>query len=244
MVNGKLPECFQYGCYLDFKDLDKEEKVILPMRRIHVEGTLSGSIAVLDVTLQYQNPSDKNSLECAYEFPLEKSTIFSKLKAQIDDKTVEAIIQDKEESKEKYEDAIASGKAAVYAERDFKKASVTIKLGNLQPLQEATLSIQLIQQIEIRQGAYYFLLPLAFYPDYNRNQVEKSAFNYDFSYSIQIKSSKKILFLSKPDGSEHTVSDSGTQIQVKGSELAREIFFSYRSSDMRYPQLDYAVNPE
>ena len=53
MVNGKRPECCQYGCYLDFKDQDKEEKVILPMRKIHVEGTLSGSIAVLNITLQY-----------------------------------------------------------------------------------------------------------------------------------------------------------------------------------------------
>ena len=92
MFNGKRPECCQYGCYLDFKDQDKEEKVILPMRKIHVEGTLSGSIAVLNITLQYQNPSETNPLECAYEFPLEKSTIFSKLKAQIDDKTVEAVV--------------------------------------------------------------------------------------------------------------------------------------------------------
>ena len=30
---------------------------------------------------------------------------------------------------------------------------------------------------------------------------------------------------------------------VVGTELAREIFFSYRSSEMRYPQLEFAENP-
>lgn len=62
------------------------------MKSIKIEGTLSGSIAVLDILLTYKNPSTENPLECTYEFPLEKNTIFSKLLATIGDKTVEAVV--------------------------------------------------------------------------------------------------------------------------------------------------------
>jgi hypothetical protein len=60
--------------------------------------------------------------------------VVSKLVATIDDRHVTAKIKDKEEAKEKYDEAIASGKAAVYAERDSKKnESLTLNLGNLLP---------------------------------------------------------------------------------------------------------------
>jgi hypothetical protein len=41
--------------------------------------------------------------------------LVSKIIAQIDDRVIEAIIQEKESAKEKYDDAIASGNTAVYA---------------------------------------------------------------------------------------------------------------------------------
>lgn len=42
----------------------------------------------------------------------------SKLIAQIDDRVIEAKIKAKEEAKQEYDDAMASGNTAVYAERD------------------------------------------------------------------------------------------------------------------------------
>jgi hypothetical protein len=71
--------------------------------------------------LSYSNNGDQNPIECTFEFPLDNQTVVSKLVAQIGDKVIEATIQEKEEAKEKYGDAIASGNAAVYAERDFAK---------------------------------------------------------------------------------------------------------------------------
>ena len=72
-------------------------------------------------------------MEATYEFPLEKGTVLSKLVAQIDGKTVEARVKAKEEAKERYDDAIAAGNAAVMAEREEKNECMKIKLGNLLP---------------------------------------------------------------------------------------------------------------
>ena len=55
--------------------------------------------------------------------------------AQIDEKIIVAQIKSKEESKDKYDDAMASGKTAVYAEKSQKNKEevITLKIGNLLP---------------------------------------------------------------------------------------------------------------
>ncbi len=85
---------------------------------------------------------EKNPIECTFQFPLKSSTIVRKLIAQIDDRVIEAKIKEKEEAKDIYNDAIASGNAAVYAERDTKKEeSISLMLGNLQPGQIIVIDI-------------------------------------------------------------------------------------------------------
>ena len=104
-----------------------------------------GAFATVDLDLIYLNPSHDTTLEACYEFPLEKTTLLAKLTAEIDGKTIEAEVRDKEKAKEKYDDAMASGKAAVLAERESeKKESMTIRLGNILPDQTARLRITLL----------------------------------------------------------------------------------------------------
>ena len=117
--------------------------------------------------------SDSNPIECTFEFPLDKQTVVSKLIAQIDDKIIEATIKEKEEAKQTYNDAIASGSTAVYAERDStkKEESITLLLGNLLPGQTARIDIQLIRPLTIEGGAFEFGLPTAFMPQYKQHEI-------------------------------------------------------------------------
>ena len=55
-------------------------------------GHLESGHALIDVQLSYMNNEDTNPIECTFEFPIDKSTIVTKLVAQIDDKVVEAKI--------------------------------------------------------------------------------------------------------------------------------------------------------
>jgi len=60
--------------------------------------------------------------------------VLANFEAIIDQTVVATKIFEKEKAKEKYDDAIASGNAAVLAERSNKKEeTMTIKLGNLLP---------------------------------------------------------------------------------------------------------------
>ena len=90
--------------------------------------------AVLNVQLTYVNVGSDSPIECTFEFPLEKTSVISKLVAQIDDRVLEAKVKAKEDAKEQYDDAIAAGNTAVFAERDKKNdESITLTLGNLMP---------------------------------------------------------------------------------------------------------------
>ena len=94
-----------------------QEDLLLPMKAIEITGSIEGSLATLDINLDYKNESETDPIECTYEFPFDKETIFSSLVAKIGDKEVVTEVRSKEKAKEIYDDAIAKGRAAVFAER-------------------------------------------------------------------------------------------------------------------------------
>ena len=96
----------------------------------------------------------------------------SELTATIDGRTVETKIKQKEEAKEIYDDAVASGNTAVMAARDEKKEeSMTIALGNLPVGQDAQIKIKLLQEVDVDGSACNYQIPIASFPDYNKHPV-------------------------------------------------------------------------
>ena len=64
---------------------------------------------------------------------------------------------------------MAKGHAAVYAEKKSEeKKTIRIKLGNLLPLKEATLCLQLVYIVPVDCSSYKFTLPIDFYPNYKK----------------------------------------------------------------------------
>lgn len=114
----------------------------MPLKKVSVKSELRSATAVTNIELTYQNLSENNPLECTYVFPLEKTTLLAKFEAVIDDRVVATKVMEKEKAKEKYDDAVAQGNAAVLAERSSKKEeTMTVKLGNLLPGQQAILKL-------------------------------------------------------------------------------------------------------
>jgi len=57
-------------------------------------------------------------VECVYEFPTDPEYAVSRVRVTIDDKEIVTEIHEKEEAKQKYSDAIASGNTAVKVSYD------------------------------------------------------------------------------------------------------------------------------
>ena len=177
---------------------------MLPLKSVKVSGCLEGPLAIVDIELCYVNEDAESAIECAYEFPLDKDTVVSRLSAKIGDKEVEAKIKEKERAKEVYEDAVAGGNAAVFAEKKRDDAeSMRIALGGIPPLQGAQLSMQLIISLPVENSSYTFKLPADFYPNYKKMGAP-NPIGYSFEANLSIKSAKKITQVSAPEGTQCT----------------------------------------
>ena len=118
-IESELPKFNknQKSCrYALFAEKDDGVKLLVPLTNVEIKSELRGALATTNVELKYLNPSETNPLECTYTYPLEKTSFLAKLEVVIDDRIIETKIQDKEKAKERYDDAMASGKAAVFAE--------------------------------------------------------------------------------------------------------------------------------
>ena len=71
---------------------------ILPLRKIGIGAFIEGAFTTVYLDITYLNPG-KSVLEASYEFPLDKMTLVAKLTATINDKTVKAVVKNKEEAK-------------------------------------------------------------------------------------------------------------------------------------------------
>ena len=136
---------------------------------------------------------------------------------------------------------MAGGNVAVIAKRKKKEETLSLKLGNLGPGQEATLKLQIINSLEIVGSHYLFSLPMAFYPDYSKYGVDVSNFAYEFNYSIKIVAGGPVTSLSLPKSAEVTNrNDTKTQITIECPQPSRNMDLYYRTADMLIPELFYA----
>ena len=78
---------------------------------------------------------------------------------------------------------------------------MSLKLGNLLPGQEITVSAQLVQSLQIVSSAYSFILPVSLYPNYRKLGATTAKYPYTFSYSVLIKSESNLSMISKPANS-------------------------------------------
>ena len=99
----------------------KKYQALVPLTDVVIKGTINGSLTNLNVQLSYINNDGESPIESTFEFPLTEKSAVTRLSAIIGDKLVEANIRHKEEAKEKYDDAIASGNTAFMAEKSEKK---------------------------------------------------------------------------------------------------------------------------
>jgi len=183
-------------------------------------------------------------MECAFDFPIQPNCIVRKLVACIGDRVVECSIRDKEEAKEKYDDAIAGGHAAVLGEK--KKDAVSIKIGNLLPGETATINISLLEDLEVIGGAWAYSVPVSFFPDYSKHSAigKKDTLPYEFYYELKIQAGSKITYLSAPTGAQTQFNSDRFEATITGSEVSRQLRVYYRSSAMRTPRLLYEENPK
>ena len=101
-----------------------------------------------------------------------------------------------------YKRTVREGQLAVMVSREKKdREYMSIKIGNLLPGEEVKILAELTKPLQVVNDAYSFILPAAFYPDYNKLGASGDRYPYNFTYSAEIKSVEGIDMISKPANS-------------------------------------------
>ena len=173
---------------------------------------VKGYVLGLQSTLKYCNDSP-DPVEVLFRFPVEQSHAVVGLTAVIDGRRIRAQVREKEEARAAYDDAIASGRSAAFAEE--KSGDVfSISLGNLPPQKEAEIQLQLVGELPIdAEGGVRFSLPTTLKPRYtptgssdpltpvpsgDSDQVEQASIAGAHSFQMTVLDAKDVAEVTSP----------------------------------------------
>ena len=143
----------------------KNSGELLPFRSVCISADIKGYVLGLRATMKYFN-EDKDPVEVFFKLPLDSKQAIVGLTAHINGNKIRAEIQEKEQAKANYDDAIASGLTAAYGEK--KTGDIfSIALGNLPGGEEAEIELQMVEELPVdAEGKVRFSLPTTFKPRY------------------------------------------------------------------------------
>ena len=196
--------------------LVKGKETSIPLKDSSVKATIHGYLVGIDATLKYSNESS-DPLEVVFRFPVEESFAVVGLEAVIAGRRIKASIREKEEARQMYDDAIASGFSAALAE-ETSGDIFSISLGNLPPKENAELHLKLAGELPIdAEGGVRFTLPSVLKPRYTPagstdplakiggdiSQVQQASAPAVFNFSLDVAEEGGVANVTSPT---HTIS--------------------------------------
>ena len=141
------------------------KEVLIPLKSCSVKAEVHGYVVGLNSTLKYDNNSD-TPVEVLFRFPVDELYAVVGMEAVIAGRRIKAEIKKKEEAKQDYNNAIASGHTAAFAEH--KSGDIfSVSLGNLPVQTEAEIHLKLVGELPIdAEGGVRFTLPAVLKPRY------------------------------------------------------------------------------
>ncbi|ELR11526.1 von Willebrand factor type A domain containing protein [Acanthamoeba castellanii str. Neff] len=131
----------------------------IPLKDVRVEALIADFVVSVTIHQTFINVEEQ-PIEAVYMFPLEEKAAVTNFVACIDGKKIRGVIQEKEEARATYEDAIASGHGAYKLEEKDDEANVfTVNVGNLPPGKEVTISITYATELTFVEGLLQWRLP-------------------------------------------------------------------------------------
>ena len=149
---------------------------MIPLYHVNTKIEVNNSLAKIKLEQYYFNLQSE-FIEAEYMFPSHHKTVFSELRMKYLDKVICTRIEERSVAKEKYEDAIASGKTAVMSAPSRMASDITvINLGNIPPRSEIVIECIFYQQLSVEDLSWCIYIPSKIIPRYIGNL---SGFNDD-----------------------------------------------------------------
>lgn len=151
--------------YVECKDSTVEQ---LPLKSTKVDVSIAGVIADVTIRQRYVN-TGKVPIESKYIFPASTKAAVYHLKMIIGSRILTAVIKEKEQAQQEYEEAVEQGYTATLLEQDRPNV-LQMKVGNIMPLDTIDIVLKYTELITPLKGVYEFVYPTVVGPRYFSNQ--------------------------------------------------------------------------
>lgn len=103
---------------------------IIPLKEVNISGEMVDFFGTINTKLVFEN-STNDAIEVIYKFTLDTSSVITKFKAQIKDRTLVGVIREKNTVRETYDSAVKNKQSATILELD-RNGRYTATFGNIQ----------------------------------------------------------------------------------------------------------------
>ena len=147
----------------------KMSNKMIPLYHVNTKVTVNNSIAEIKLEQFYCN-TQSEFIETEYLFPSHDKAVFSELQMKYKDKVICTRIEERSVAKEKFEDAIASGKTAVMSAPSQLASDITvINLGNIPPKSEIVIECTFYLHLSVEDLSWCLYIPSKIIPRYIGN---------------------------------------------------------------------------
>lgn len=143
---------------------DPASGIVCPLRHTSVNAAISGFVARVNVTQEFENTSGK-SIEAVYTFPLPDRAAVDEMTMTIGDRTVRSRIKTREDAQALYEKARRAGHTASLLDQE-KPNIFTQSVTNIGPKMKVRIRIGYVETLRYEAGSYEFAFPMVVGPRY------------------------------------------------------------------------------
>ncbi|HSS21657.1 MAG TPA: VIT domain-containing protein [Pyrinomonadaceae bacterium] len=141
-----------------------EPKGVCPLKHTDVKADISGFLARVNVTQEFENPS-KEKIEAVYVFPLPASAAVDDMTMLVGDRVVRGKILRREEAQAVYEAAKSNGQVASLLDQERPNV-FTQSVANILPGETVKITISYVETLKYEAGSYEFSFPMVVGPRY------------------------------------------------------------------------------
>ncbi|KAK3723609.1 hypothetical protein QZH41_019313, partial [Actinostola sp. cb2023] len=183
----------------------------VPLEKIQIRGNIKGFTAEVLAIMEYKNNSD-SPIEAIYVFPLDEEAAVCGFQATIDGRTIVAEIQEKQEARDTYDDAISSGHSAFLLEESDESSDIFFRSMLEKPTTKTVSysTVDVRDNTERREGRKSgVLLPAVLNPRYSPSDSKPSvsttlptiasvSSKYSFDFVLEVQCASLIEEITSP----------------------------------------------
>ncbi|MBZ5626499.1 MAG: VIT and VWA domain-containing protein [Acidobacteriia bacterium] len=139
-------------------------KGICPLKHTDVKAKISGPLARVTVTQEFENPFAEK-IEAVYAFPLPPDSAVDDMTMLVGDRTIRGLIKPREEARKIYDDARRAGHVAGLLDQE-RPNIFTQAVANIMPGAKVKIAISYVETMPYEAGSYEFNFPMVVAPRY------------------------------------------------------------------------------